>query len=232
MLINLPISIERCVQQVKEILCQALSDALGCKPHILFAGLCNCFGNWTLPLAQPVFKDANSNTYLKLRMPKQWSAILGGKAMESVLIHHHRSARAYYTMASLVLCRVGRPCSVMIQCPWALIMLLYCTRDLPCVSCGVGYENGKQWKFSEAHCSRNLHEILPFFKLTLRHKQQLILFWFQKIYLRGVSCRKVSGLVKKMQTAILLSLVQIIERLVSDREGAEWNSPYELRCIL
>ena len=109
-------------------------------------------------------------------MPKQWSAILGGKAMESVLIHHHCSARAYHAMASLVLCRVGRPCSVMIQCTWALIMLLYCTRDLPCVSCSVGYENGKQWKLSEAHCSRNLLEILPFFKLTLRHKQQLILF--------------------------------------------------------
>ena len=160
----------------KEISCQALSDPLGCKPHILFIGLCNCFGNDTLPLAQPVLKDANSKTYLKLRMPKQWSAILGGKAMESVLIHHHCSARAYHAMASLVLCRVGRPCSVMIQCTWALIMLLYCTRDLPCVSCSVGYENGKQWKLSEAHCSRNLLEILPFFKLTLRHKQQLILF--------------------------------------------------------
>ena len=56
----------------KEISCQALSDPLGCKPHILN------------------LKDAGSNAVLKLRMPKQWSAILGGKAMESVLIHHHR----------------------------------------------------------------------------------------------------------------------------------------------
>ena len=70
----------------KEISCQALSDPLGCKPHILFTGLCNCFGNDTLPLAQPVFKDAGSNAVLKLRMPKQWSAILGGKAKERVLL--------------------------------------------------------------------------------------------------------------------------------------------------
>ena len=34
----------------KEISCQALSDPLGCKPHILYdLSLIRCFGNETLP---------------------------------------------------------------------------------------------------------------------------------------------------------------------------------------
>jgi hypothetical protein len=67
--------------------------------------------------------------------------------------------------------------------------------------------------------------------LLQRHKQQTLLIitvWNDRPQRQQcqndqikVSCKKRSLFVKKMQTAILLSLVQKIERLVSDQEGAE-----------